>query len=484
MLSIDSTKRAILYARVSTDEQARSGYSLTQQLEALREYALREGYQIVKEISDPGQSGASLERPGIDEVRALVREGTVSLVLAQDRDRFAREPAYHYLLRKEFEEYGCRLKALNDHGGDTPEGELTDGILDQLAKYERAKTTERTRRGRYRRAREGKIVGNANSHYGFSFNEARDAYVINEEEMCVVRRVFRMIGAERMPFSAVKKVLDREGVPLRGGGRFWSRIFLKRIILEDVYKPHTYEEIDSLVSPEVAARLDPARSYGIWWYGQHRWTQTQVAEGGRYRRKRRIALRPPEEWIAVPVPDSGVPRHWVEAARAAVSSNKPPSTGGGHTWELSGGILRCGTCGARMEATFSPRRGPGGATTTTAVRAGATTARRLGLTGEESASGKWSQRFGSSCARCLGIRIGYGRAWNGSSSVKKSASSGPIRTSTRSRCGLGGRENSNARGATSRTWPPRGSSPSRSSEQSWTPWGGTARNSASLGGAW
>ena len=36
-------KRAILYARVSTDEQARSGYSLAQQIEALRDYAAREG---------------------------------------------------------------------------------------------------------------------------------------------------------------------------------------------------------------------------------------------------------------------------------------------------------------------------------------------------------------------------------------------------------------------------------------------------------
>ena len=50
-------KRAILYARVSTDEQARSGYSLAQQLEALREYAIREGYHILEEVSDPGQSG-------------------------------------------------------------------------------------------------------------------------------------------------------------------------------------------------------------------------------------------------------------------------------------------------------------------------------------------------------------------------------------------------------------------------------------------
>jgi len=55
-------KRAILYARVSTDEQARSGYSLAQQLEALREYAAREGYEILEEVQDPGQSGAQALR--------------------------------------------------------------------------------------------------------------------------------------------------------------------------------------------------------------------------------------------------------------------------------------------------------------------------------------------------------------------------------------------------------------------------------------
>jgi site-specific DNA recombinase len=147
--------RAILYARVSTDEQARSGYSLAQQLEALRAYCERASYQILEEVVDPGQSGASLERPGMDRVRDLVAAGGVAVVLAQDRDRFAREPAYHYLLRREFEEYGCMIRALNDRGDDTPEGELTDGILDQLAKYERAKTAERTRRGMLRRVREG-----------------------------------------------------------------------------------------------------------------------------------------------------------------------------------------------------------------------------------------------------------------------------------------------------------------------------------------
>jgi site-specific DNA recombinase len=47
-------QRAVLYARVSTDEQVRSGFSLAQQLETLREYAAHEGYEVLEEVSDPG----------------------------------------------------------------------------------------------------------------------------------------------------------------------------------------------------------------------------------------------------------------------------------------------------------------------------------------------------------------------------------------------------------------------------------------------
>ena len=115
-------KRAILYARVSTDEQAKSGYSLAQQLEALRGYAASEGYEVLEEVQDPGQSGASLERPGMDHVRDLVAAGGVSVVLAQDRDHFSREPAYTYLLRTELEEHGTKIRALKTAGTRAPRG--------------------------------------------------------------------------------------------------------------------------------------------------------------------------------------------------------------------------------------------------------------------------------------------------------------------------------------------------------------------------
>ena len=137
----------------------------------------------------------------MDRVRDLVAAGGISMVLAQDRDRFAREPAYHYLLRKEFEEHGTKIRALNDRGDDSPEGELTDGILDQLAKYEKAKMAERTRRGKLRKAREGRVICGATPTYGFRYNETRDNLLIHEPEIVVVEKIFRLV-ADDVPVRA------------------------------------------------------------------------------------------------------------------------------------------------------------------------------------------------------------------------------------------------------------------------------------------
>ena len=52
----------------------------------------------------------------------------------------------------------------------------------------------------------------------------------------------------------------------------------------------------------------------------------------------------------MPVPDSGIPREWVEAAREAIKDNAKPSANAARVWELSGGILVCGECGCRMVA--------------------------------------------------------------------------------------------------------------------------------------
>ncbi len=352
-------KTAILYVRVSTEEQARSGYSLAQQIEALRAYAEQEGYQVLEEVSDRGQSGASLERPGMDRVRDLVATGGASVVLAQDRDRFAREPAHHYLLRKEFEEHECKLRALNDRGDESPEGELTDGIMDQLAKFERAKLGERTRRGKLQKARQGKILRNSRAHYGFKHDEAGEAYVVDEAAMIVVRRIFREV-AEGRSLHSVKLALEREDVPTPSGGRHWGASFLRTLVLEDVYRPHPYAEIEALVSSEVAARLDGDKSYGVFWSNRTRTTRKRVSEvgpGGReYRWRYSVRQNPKEQWIAIPVSDAGLSRQIVDAAREMIKDNRRKTNKGRRFFEL-GGVLYCGGCGNKMQYSASPSKG-------------------------------------------------------------------------------------------------------------------------------
>jgi site-specific DNA recombinase len=343
-------KRAILYARVLTEEQARSGYSLAQQIEALLEYAARERYEVLEEVTDPGQSGASLERPGMDRVRDLVAGGGVSVVLAQDRDRFAREPAYHYLLGEEFREYGCTLRALSDRGDDSPEGELTDGILDQLSKYERAKIAERTRRGKHRKLRQGKLIAGYSPGYGYRYNAARDGLLVDAAQMLVVRRIFEMV-ARGESFYGVIKTFEREGVLSPRGQERWNRPTLRNLILSDLYRPHTFMEVAELVTSEMAATLDPNVHYGIAYYGKKQVTKRQVSEHGggerRYRQRIKSEVRDREQWLAVPVPDSGLPRALVDAARATVENNRRPPRSGYRSWELSG-LLRCSRCGYMM----------------------------------------------------------------------------------------------------------------------------------------
>ena len=61
--------------------------------------------------------------------------------------------------------------------------------------------------------------------------------------------------------------------------------------------------------------------------------------------------------MPIPVPDSGIPREWVDHARVAIVDNCRPSSAGLRFWELSGGILRCGSCGRAMQTMSIPSTG-------------------------------------------------------------------------------------------------------------------------------
>jgi site-specific DNA recombinase len=203
------------------------------------------------------------------------------------------------------------------------------------------------------------VIATKRPHYGYRYNASRDGYEVDDETMAVVKRIFRMVGTEGVAIRGVKRIFEREGLPTPEGKKIWGQFFIREAIRDDAYRPHSWKEIERLVAKgqmtaEVASRLDPQKRYGIWWFNRRRTKTYQEAvsgpEGKRYKRRVKITPRPEEEWIAVPVPDSGVPREWVDLAREAIADNVKFSQNNNRPWELSGGIARCAECGWAMRA--------------------------------------------------------------------------------------------------------------------------------------
>jgi hypothetical protein len=79
---------------------------------------------------------------------------------------------------------------------------------------------------------------------------------------------------------AVRLAFNRKSVRPPSGGRYWSSKYIREAIKDDVYRPHTFDEVSGLVSPAVAARLNPDTLYGIWWFNRHHYASKQVAVNG------------------------------------------------------------------------------------------------------------------------------------------------------------------------------------------------------------
>lgn len=318
--------KAVLYARVSTKKQAEEGFSLRQQLEALRGYCEENNLKVVAEFKE-SFSGESLVRPALDDLLDLVETGIVDIVLAQDADRITRDPYNRHQLEEEFARFGTKLMALDDWGDDSHEGELLRYIRGWKAKGERLDIARRSRRGRRKKAKEGLVPGSGPAPYGFRYDKTVRTYVIDEEQMVWVRRIFAMI-ADGHSISETTRHLRQRAAPAPGG-QLWHRSTVRDIILNDVYA-------------------------GVYWWGRQkiRYEWVRDTESGKRRHKRVVEreLYPQEEWISVPVPDSGVSTQVIERARKRIEGNTwTPSRNGDLVWELSGGIAVCAECGHRLK---------------------------------------------------------------------------------------------------------------------------------------
>ena len=194
--------------------------------------------------------------------------------------------------------------------------------------------------------------------YGFRLNEARDAYLVEDAQMATVRRIFQMV-ADGASLYGVKRALEADAVPSPSGGWLWNRSTLRDFLKGDAYFPHTSAEVSALVAPGVAAGPDPERSYGVVGASRQDWRVLgrKRRADGTYRDVRERTEKPREEWIALPVPDAGVPGEVAERARRNAELRLPAPKAGRRLWELSGRFATCAECGRGMSGrTVAPKR--------------------------------------------------------------------------------------------------------------------------------
>ena len=321
--------RAAIYARVSSERQEKE-HTIGSQLEALRGYSADNGMEIVEEFTDEGYSGARLDRPALDRMRDLAERRGFEVLLTYCTDRLARKFVLQALILDELERFGVKTIFLEGGAVDDPLSKLMHQITGAVAEFERAKITERNRRGKLYRARCGEIVS-PDVPFAYLRIPRRDgvpAHVeIVESEAAVVRRIFDAYVKRNLTVRQIAKELTLDRIPTPGNAGQWSWSAVDRILHEEAY-------------------------IGTYYYNRK---QCVPIEGvyGKKRQRFKCTLRPKEEWIPISVPPMiDLATFYAAASRARENEAFSPRNlqEGGY---LLRKLVRCGRCGCSCSALTS-----------------------------------------------------------------------------------------------------------------------------------
>ncbi len=234
--------RVALYARVSSDRQEKQR-SIGSQIDALQARAVAEGWTVAQHGIDDGYSGATLDRPGLDQVRDAAAAGLIDAVVALCPDRLARNFLHQALVLDELARFGVSVMFIEGGLADDPHGRLVAQIQAAVAEFERTKILERNRRGKLWRARQGGVV-TARPPYGYTTVPTSDGLParleIREDRAAVVRDIFDWHANDRLSIRKIAIRLIQTGVPTPTGKSHWSTSTLERLLRNPAYAGTLY----------------------------------------------------------------------------------------------------------------------------------------------------------------------------------------------------------------------------------------------------
>lgn len=266
---------AAVYIRVSTEDQAREGFSLGEQKEKLLQLCAFKGYEVFKIYEDAGISAKDMEhRPAFQEMLSDMKKGKINYIVAYKLDRVTRSVRDLEELISVLEQYNCFLVCdRDDVNTSTANGRFFVRMLTVLSQLEIEIVSERTKFGLNGAIKSGHLPGVLALGYKKDGNKKT---IIDETTKPVIERIFKMY-LEGKSFQQISNIFNEEELlkPKK-----WKDTTIQKIIDNKIYMGD-YEQFKRIaknkqIEPVVYMNVvEPIIPRAVWEECQHQKEKNQ-----------------------------------------------------------------------------------------------------------------------------------------------------------------------------------------------------------------
>ena len=228
-----------LYARVSSDRQD-VDLSVSAQLRALREYAKKNGYIVVREYVDEAESGRIADRPQFRKMidAAAKPNAPFREILVWKFSRFTRKREHAVAFKSMLRRKGVRVVSITEHADDTPTGKLMEAIIESVDEFYSENLAQEVMRGMREAASRGFWVS---SYAPYGYNRVmvqdgakkRPTLEPDPDASRVVKRIFDLAEAGK-GMTDITKTLNTEGIA-SPRGKLWGKTSVHAILTKEAY---------------------------------------------------------------------------------------------------------------------------------------------------------------------------------------------------------------------------------------------------------
>ena len=226
---MEERKIAGIYIRVSTEDQAREGFSLGEQEEKLRQLCNYKEYEVYKVYCDAGISAKDMEhRPKFQEMLQDMRDGKINYIVAYKLDRVTRSVRDLEELITQLEKYNTYLVCdRDDVNTSTANGRFFVRMLTVLSQLEIEIVSERTKFGMVGAIKSGHLPGIKPLGYK---NDSTRKTIIDSTTAPIIKRVFELY-LQGKTYLQIAKIFNEENIL----NKKWRDTYIEKIINNKIY---------------------------------------------------------------------------------------------------------------------------------------------------------------------------------------------------------------------------------------------------------